>query len=308
MSADTDNDTVAPDTPLWVAARILLTDHQRHFFTQWKKTAKNFDEEEVHDLRVASRRLREGLALFAPCLPGSPAKSLRKRLKLVTDLLGGLRNADEAYLFFSQLADSAFPKGEELGRLREFLREERREEHRKVKAGFEALSPEGLKSACRTLVQGDNLFVLGSTPFLSLGGLLPGAIDRRDCAVREHLPAALNEDQGPVQHRLRIAIKKLRYRLEIVEPLFGGGFDQLHDDLKGYQEILGKLHDMDVFVEMVRVRMAAGNEREAAVETIGRHRRELFLSFIEMTGKTPPDQLGARAKGLLRQPVRPRLS
>lgn len=291
-----------------MAARILLADHKMRFFTQWKKTAKNFDEEEVHDLRVASRRLREGLALLAPCLPGPRTKSLRKRLKLVTDLLGDLRNADEAHLFFSGLTDSAVAPGEEVGRLLESLREERKEEHRKVKAGFEALSPDGLNSACRTLTHEHNLFVRGSTPFVSLGDFLPGAIDRRDSVLRQHLPLALGEDQGPVQHRLRIAIKKLRYRLEIVEQVFGEGFDRLHDDLKGYQEILGKLHDMDVFEELVRVRMAAGNEREAVQETIGRRRRELFLSFIEMTGKTPPDQLGKRAKELLGQRVRQRLS
>ena len=67
-------------TPLWIAARVLLYERGEDFFRRRDKVLKTFDPGDIHDLRVASRRLREGLALFAPCYPAritSPASSGR---------------------------------------------------------------------------------------------------------------------------------------------------------------------------------------------------------------------------------------
>ena len=54
-------------TPLWLAARVLLHERGDDFFRRRDKVLKTFDPEEIHDLRVSSRRLREGLELFLPC-------------------------------------------------------------------------------------------------------------------------------------------------------------------------------------------------------------------------------------------------
>ena len=61
---------ISSSTPLWIAARLLTKEHAREFFKCWTKVAKGFETEEIHDLRVASRRLRECLALFEPCFGG----------------------------------------------------------------------------------------------------------------------------------------------------------------------------------------------------------------------------------------------
>src|SRR5512136_2315517 len=92
-------------TQLWVAARVLLCERGDDFFMRWDKVLKTSDPEDIHDLRVSSRRLREGLALFAPCYPPESLKRLVRGLKRVTRLLGDIRNTDEAILFFTELGE-----------------------------------------------------------------------------------------------------------------------------------------------------------------------------------------------------------
>jgi CHAD domain-containing protein len=52
------------------------------------------DIERVHDMRVASRRLRAVLEIFAPCFPRAPFQSVLADVKLLADALGERRDPD----------------------------------------------------------------------------------------------------------------------------------------------------------------------------------------------------------------------
>ena len=52
------------------------------------------DIERVHDMRVASRRLRAVLEIFAVCFPGSEYKGVLKDVKALADALGERRDPD----------------------------------------------------------------------------------------------------------------------------------------------------------------------------------------------------------------------
>jgi CHAD domain-containing protein len=52
------------------------------------------DIERVHDMRVASRRLRAVLEIFAPCFPQSEFKSVLRDVKQLADALGERRDPD----------------------------------------------------------------------------------------------------------------------------------------------------------------------------------------------------------------------
>ncbi|HYR03284.1 MAG TPA: CHAD domain-containing protein, partial [Syntrophobacteria bacterium] len=95
---------IGSDTPLWLAARALLAMRQKEFFRRWQQVQEGFELEPIHDMRIASRRLREGLALFAPCYPAKAISRITRRVKGVTRLLGDMRNTDEALLYFTSRA------------------------------------------------------------------------------------------------------------------------------------------------------------------------------------------------------------
>jgi CHAD domain-containing protein len=52
------------------------------------------DIERVHDMRVATRRLRAALEGFEPCFPRKPFKSALKEVKALADALGERRDRD----------------------------------------------------------------------------------------------------------------------------------------------------------------------------------------------------------------------
>ena len=52
--------------------------------------------EGVHDMRVATRRLRAALEVFAPCFPKAEHKRVLKEVKAIADALGERRDRDVA--------------------------------------------------------------------------------------------------------------------------------------------------------------------------------------------------------------------
>jgi CHAD domain-containing protein len=59
------------------------------------RAAKRSDEETVHDLRVAIRRLGQCLRVFGPLLPGKTRK-VRRKLRAAMRLAAEVRNCDVA--------------------------------------------------------------------------------------------------------------------------------------------------------------------------------------------------------------------
>ena len=54
------------------------------------------DIERVHDMRVATRRLRAALEVFEPCFPRKPYRQTLKDVKRLADALGERRDRDVA--------------------------------------------------------------------------------------------------------------------------------------------------------------------------------------------------------------------
>ena len=61
--------------------------------------------EGVHDMRVATRRLRAALEVFAPCFPKGDHKRVLKEVKAIADALGERRDRDVAIASLSGFAE-----------------------------------------------------------------------------------------------------------------------------------------------------------------------------------------------------------
>jgi CHAD domain-containing protein len=93
------------------------------------------DIEPLHDMRVATRRLRAALEVFEPCFPVKRHRQALMRVKALADALGERRDRDVAIEFLAGFAEEA-PEGERpaIEALIGSLREEQR-------AANEALVP-----------------------------------------------------------------------------------------------------------------------------------------------------------------------
>jgi CHAD domain-containing protein len=245
---------VGDATPLWLAARLTLAAKGEELFKLRRKVLRDFDPEDIHDLRVCSRRLREALQLFAPCFPAEAARKLSKKLRRLTRLLGELRNHDEALAFFRALAgEFAGDCAAELQAFCETLSARRQEAVDELTAGLGRALPPSLRRRFRELINEPLLF---EPPEGGIDLLAPirdfagSAVASRYFAVEELIAPAREPEDFDAQHRLRIAVKLLRYRVELLAFHFGEGFGDLHARLKEYQEVLGQMHDLRVFLDL----------------------------------------------------------
>jgi Ppx/GppA phosphatase family/CHAD domain len=77
-------------------AAWTLINQQLNTMLKYRKPALAGDIDAVHDMRVASRRLRTMLDTFAPCFVPDAVRNLRRALKRIARALGEVRDADVA--------------------------------------------------------------------------------------------------------------------------------------------------------------------------------------------------------------------
>jgi len=226
-------------------ARDLLEAYGEEVILQVDRVRRRAGADLLHDLRVASRRLQEALALLAPILPRRAQKRAYRRAKSIRRSVEDLRNTDVMVDLASDLL-AMLPHPERVDvqpfllRLQNQATELRR---RTVK------NPNGVPSIRRRMKR-------------LLRGLPPvepqyvRKIGENFRAVRAHrvVEAMRRASQGgpEAMHRLRIALKHYRYTVEILEK---GGFNGMKAVLRETRKLqteLGRLHDQDILMAMLR--------------------------------------------------------
>ena len=95
---------VAPDEPYARAAAQIVRVRAAELFDHAEGVLDTEDIERVHDMRVASRRLRAVLEVFAPCFPRGPYRSVLRDVKRLADALGERRDPDVHLAAMEKLA------------------------------------------------------------------------------------------------------------------------------------------------------------------------------------------------------------
>ena len=85
---------VNPFEPYAIAAARVVRVRADELFDHSDNVLDISDIERVHDMRVASRRLRAVLEIFAPCFPQGDYKTVLRDVKVLADALGERRDPD----------------------------------------------------------------------------------------------------------------------------------------------------------------------------------------------------------------------
>jgi len=235
------------------------------------------DIEYVHQARVASRRLRAGLRVFPECFPRKKVKRWRKKVRRLTEGLGPARDRDVQAEFvrgvLAELDDKAHRPG--IARLLLRLEQSRRAIQPEVVRAVDRFEASGvgsqmLAAAEKRRAKFKKRHLLVQSPFVfsqaseHICNRLNELIGYEDC-----LAEAEDLEQ---HHAMRIAAKRLRYTMEIFQPVYEGRLDGFVKAMKGLQTLLGDIHDCDVWVEHLETFL--GEERERTVVYYG-HARPL---------------------------------
>lgn len=124
------------EEPFARAAARVVEVRSAEVFEQAHGVLDTGDIERLHDMRVATRRLRAALEVFAPCFPRKRHRRALKRVKALADALGERRDRDVSIEFLERFAAEGAPPGDRaaIAARVELLREEQREAN-------EALAP-----------------------------------------------------------------------------------------------------------------------------------------------------------------------
>lgn len=102
------------DEPYVSAARRVVAVRAQELFDHSEGVLDCEDIERVHDMRVASRRLRAALEIFAPCFPPERYRSVLHDVKALADALGERRDPDVHLVALGRIAD-AVPAADRAG-------------------------------------------------------------------------------------------------------------------------------------------------------------------------------------------------
>lgn len=290
-------------TPLWIASKGLLAERGSDFFRCLETASSTFDPEDIHDLRVASRRLREGLSLFCRSYPAERIVRLRRAVRKITNILSDLRNIDECLAFLREETKELGPEhGVELAACIDDYQGQRSSALKQLKRDLRKTKPITLRKYFAGTIHSPFLFDPppdAVDPFMPIDDYGRMCIYQRFAAVLLLVPQARVPEDAASQHQLRIAVKHYRYRMEVLSPFLDDGFRTVHAHVKEYQELLGRIHDLDVFLVLLRGMGLSKITETALVDLLQSQREKAFSAFSTKLDTTPFEDIGARVRSLL---------
>jgi triphosphatase len=221
----------------------------RHFATN-EAAVRRGDPEGIHQMRVGLRRLRAALSLFKEMLQGADLRRLKAELVWLTEQLGPARDYDVLVSKALRPLRSIHHDADEFATLENDFDRHRKAGLAAAKAALESRRFRGLLlDTALWLFDGDwrnNADALET----SLRKQPIGPLARQELARRMRKIAKgvrkLRSMDPRRRHKLRIAIKKVRYAREFFESLRPDGGKKIDRALKNLQDALGNLNDMTV--------------------------------------------------------------
>ncbi len=266
------------------AARKVMLFHFARMLSHEAGTRQGEDIEALHDMRVATRRLRAAMQVFAEAFEPGALKPFRRGLQAVGRALGTVRDLD----VFMEKAQ----------RYAQSLPEERRDGLNPLldhwKAEREAARTEMLKvldsKAYMEFKRKFNIFLhtpgVGARPIpagqptpQTVAEIAPVLIYSRLAETRAFAPF-LKDAPIELLHMLRIEFKKLRYTLEYFEEVLGKQTRYVINELKLLQDHLGDLNDAQVATQILGQFIEQWESQQAALPIHERRNIEEVVNYL----------------------------
>jgi len=240
------------------AAVSTLRFHFERMLAHEAGTRLGEDSEELHQMRVSTRRMRMALRVFADYLDDDTARPLRKGLRRTGDTLGAVRDLDvfdeKTRSYLDALPEA---RAHELARLMDACRGERELQREHLVRYLDGARYRRFLEATTDLLDGPlERFVpemTGGPRPQRVAQVLPGIL-YKDMAVVWAFEGQIDGPGTPLAryHALRKACKGLRYTLEFFEGVLGRRAKPLIKTVKGMQDHLGDLQDAVVTCGVLR--------------------------------------------------------
>ncbi|MEO8682503.1 MAG: CHAD domain-containing protein, partial [Vicinamibacterales bacterium] len=225
--------------------------------------AQEGDVTSVHQARVASRRLRSALPVLGVRADAEALDRARRRVRRITRALGPVRELDVALMILAEFDARKAVSAKAVDLVRQALTAERSARRREM---LVEVTPSRLDKLRKRLVE---VAAPDKQPVLPPSGIAAAA---KQAAIRAVGLRTAIEHAGGIYlsdrlHRVRVAAKKLRYALEIQRELTRSRSMARRNRLKAQQELLGRMHDLEMLIARTRgvqEALAASDRRSTA--------------------------------------------
>ena len=236
---------VSPDSTLGELAYRVLRREASAMLAHVPGTRLGEDIESLHQMRVATRRMRAGMDMFAPVLPVR-AVPLRAELGWLAALLGEVRDLDiQLGRFDDWTVEMSGDQRAALDELADLLAGHRVQARQALLEALDSRRYERLASGLvAMLAQGPSRRSgAGRVPAVVT---MPELIGERHRGAKKAARRAERSGVATDYHRLRIRCKRLRYALEFASGLYDGELKGFVRQLTRLQDTLGSMQDAEV--------------------------------------------------------------
>ncbi|WP_394613239.1 CHAD domain-containing protein [Lentzea sp. JNUCC 0626] len=236
-----------------------LYDQRAALQNQDPRVRRNEDDA-VHQMRVATRRMRSALQSFGKIVDRAETRALTDELKWLASVLGTARDLEVLRMRFTDGLHALPPElalGDVAARLTRHFAPLEAKAHKDSVAALDSARYFDLLTAIDTLLAAPPLTNAASGKAREvLPRLAEKARRRLDARVQDAL--ATTDSDEPL-HEARKAAKRLRYSAEVAEPALGKHAKALRKRAKDVQTLLGD-HQDSVVARPVLLELGRGDE------------------------------------------------
>jgi CHAD domain-containing protein len=243
-----------------------------------KTCRREYSNEAVHDLRVATRRLLALADLIRAIAPHPRLQKIRTALKGQLDEFDELRDTQ---VLLAEISENI----ENLPELKPFQKWLQKRERRLLREAEELIEALKLGGLVRRLEK-VRASLTEAAASVELNARALQAVDEAYLTVTQRY-GWIDPAQPATIHRTRVGFKKFRYMVEIIQPLLPGFPETNFKRMHNYQTAMGEIQDTEVFLNTLAefAETDKTNAIKAMRQFYEKRHTELIAAYIEDKGE-----------------------
>lgn len=284
-----------------------MINEQYHRVIKYEKPVlADEDPENLHHMRVGTRRLRTALQVFGMALKVPKAGSIRRITELAR-VLGQLRDLDVQLADLKDVYRPQLDKKEQklLDGMIKALKKQRSEAFAAVEDTLARSRYQDLKQAYETWLEKPQYTAISQLPLLMV---LPDLLNPLLSELLLHpgwlVPADhSSQEESKTLHELRKVCKHVRYQTEFFVCFYGDPFQKWIKEIKVLQDQLGSFQDSQVLMDLLNTHLPASKEMKGLQAIIQRNRTDLLSTWDETRHQYLDSDFRLRLHHILLQPL-----